>query len=175
MRRSVLVLGLVLAFCSLPAFAEEEGTRHIVGEDVDMHFMNDKVFGTVAGHPLWAIYNCGTDIKGQMDIDGTYLPFNFEYKTKGDRKIVGTFGDEEMSLGEVEKTEGGFVYHVFVGEKEHIFKIRYEKFKGGHLENSIIEGSLGKGKDLKVTVDGRLCPFGTTGIILITAGSSLLG
>ena len=101
MRRSTVALVIVLAFCSLAALAEEEGTRHIVGEDLDMFFMNDKVFGTVAGHPLWAIYNCGSDINGEMDVEGNYHKFAFEYTKGGDRKIVGNFGDNEMSLGEI--------------------------------------------------------------------------
>ena len=176
MRRVALILTVVFVFVSIATFAsEEEGTRHITGEGLDMFFMNDKVFGTVAGNPLWAIYNCGADIKGEMDVDGTYKPFAFQYTTEGDRKITGTFGSREMALGEIEKKDGGFVYHVFVGEKEHTFSIRYEKVDDGHLLNSIIEGSLGHGRDLKVTVDGRLCPFATTGIILIAVGSSLAG
>jgi hypothetical protein len=43
-----------------------------------------------------------------------------------------------------------------VGEKEHTLTIRFRKID-----------------ELKVTVDGRLCPFATTGIILIAVGSSL--
>ena len=80
----------------------------------------------------------------------------------------------DLSLGDVEKTDSGFVYHVFVGQDEYTFTIRYEKLEGEHMVNSIIEGSLGSGRDIKVTVDGHLCPFATTGIVLITAGSSLL-
>ena len=176
MRRVAWILTVVFVFVSVASFAsEDEGTRHITGEGLDLFFMNDKVFGTVEGNPLWAIYNCGTDIKGEMDVGGTYKPFAFEYTSEGDRKITGTFGSREMALGEIEKTDGGFVYHVFVGEKEHTFSIRYEKVDDGHLLNSIIEGSLGHGRDLKVTVDGRLCPFATTGIILIAVGSSLAG
>ena len=176
MRRVALMLAVVVVFGSVVAFAsEEEGTRHITGKGLDMFFMNDKVFGTVEGNPLWAIYNCGSDINGEMDVSGTYHPFAFEYTSGGDRKITGTFGSQEMALGDIDKTDGGFVYHVFVGEKEHTFSIRYEKVDDGHLLNSIIEGSLGHGRDLKVTVDGRLCPFATTGIILIAVGSSLAG
>jgi hypothetical protein len=176
MRRvtAVLIVFAFVCFGSLAIVAkEEEGTRHITGEGMDMFFMNDKVFGTVDGHPLWAIYNCGTDIKGEMDIDGSYRPFAFEYRTGGERRIHGTFGSQEMALGEIEKTDQGFVYHVFVGDEEHTFSIRYEKLEDGHLVNSIIEGSLGSGRQLKLTVDGHLCPFGTTGILLIAVGSSL--
>jgi hypothetical protein len=175
MRRIVLILGILFVLGSPIVLAEEEGTRHIVGDDVDMFFMNDKVFGTVGGHPLWAIYNCGSDIKGEMDVGGTYHEFSFKYAKEGERKIVGTFGAKEMSLGDVDKKDGGFDYHVFVGQKEHIFSIRYEKLAGGHMTNSIIEASLGDGRELKLRVDGQLCPFATTGIILISAGSSLLG
>ena len=175
MRRTTLALGIILAFSSVVVLAADEGTRHIVGDDVDMFFMNDKVFGTAAGHPLWAIYNCGADIKGEIDVGGTYHKFTFEYEKEGDRRIVGTFGTREMALGEVEKTDGGFVYHVFVGETEHLFTIRYEELEGDHMLNSIIEGSVVEGRDLKLSVDGHLCPFATTGIILIAAGSSLVG
>ena len=176
MRRVALILAVVFICGSVASFAaEEEGTRHITGQGLDMFFMNDKVFGTVEGNPLWAIYNCGSDIKGEMDVDGTYKPFAFKYTTGGDKKITGTFGSREMALGEIEKTDGGFVYHVFVGKKEHTFSIRYEKVDDGHLLNSVIEGSLGDDRELKVTVDGRLCPFATTGIILIAVGSALAG
>jgi hypothetical protein len=175
MRRTALALTLILAIGSVVALAEDEGTRHIVGDDVDMFFMNDKVFGTVEGRPLWAIYNCGSDIKGEIDVGGTYHKFSFEFGKEGERKIVGTFGAKEMSLGDVEKTDDGFVYHVFVGDTEHLFTIRYEELEGDHMLNSIIEGSVGDGPPLKLTVDGHLCPFATTGIILITAGSTLAG
>ena len=175
MKRSAITLAIVLALGCPAALAADEGTRHIVGENLDMYFMNDKVFGTVDGHPLWAIYNCGSDINGEMDVAGAYHKFSFEYRTEGERKIVGTFGSQEMSLGEVEKTDGGFVYHVFVGPEEHTFSIRYEQLEGGHMVNSIIEGSIGDGRPLRLTVDGHLCPFATTGILLIAAGSSLVG
>ena len=175
MSRYAVALGLVLFLGSLGVLAEDEGTRHIEGDGVDMFFMNDKVFGTAAGHPLWAIYNCGSDIKGEMDVGGDYHKFAFEYRKEGDRRIVGTFGDKEMSLGDVDKTDDGFVYHVFVGETEHLFTIRYEELEGDHMLNSIIEGSVVEGRDVKLSVDGHLCPFATTGIILITAGSSLMG
>lgn len=174
MKRGYVALAIVAALGCLAAMASSgEGTRRIVGEDVDMVFMNDKVFGTVAGHPLWAIYECGKDIKGEIDVDGAYREFTFEYKTEGDRKIVGKFGETEMALGQIEKQDGGFVYHVFVEGREYTFRIRYEKLEGDHMVNSIIEGSLGKGRELKVTVDGQLCPFATTGIVLIAAGSSM--
>jgi hypothetical protein len=175
MRKLAIALGIVLAFSSLAAMAADEGTRHIVGDGVDLFFMNDKVFGTVSGQPLWALYNCGSDIKGEMDAGGKYQKFAFEYREDGNRKIVGTFGDKEMSLGDIEKTDSGFIYHVFVGQEEFTFTIHYEKLESDHMLNSIIEGSLGKDLDLRLVVDGHLCPFATTGIILITAGSSLSG
>ena len=77
MKRAI-VLNLLITFTlalSGAVFASEEGTRHITGDNVDVYFMNDKVFGHVGKHPLWAIYNCGTDIKGEIDVDGTYHEF----------------------------------------------------------------------------------------------------
>jgi hypothetical protein len=159
----------------LPAFAAEEGTRHIVGDGVDMYFMNDKVFGTVDDHPLWAIYNCGSDIKGEMDVDGTYHTFSFEYHKEGDRKITGTFGSLPMALGDIDKTDGGFLYHIFIGEEEFTFSIRYEELEDEHMVNSIIQGAVEEDRRIRLTVDGHLCPFATTGIILIAAGSTLVG
>ncbi len=79
-----------------------------------------------------------------------------------------------MGLGKIEKKERKFIYHVFVGEKEYIFSIKYEKTEDGHMVNSLIEGELGKKKKIRLKVDGHLCPFATTGIILIVAGSSVL-
>jgi hypothetical protein len=43
------------------------------------------------------------------------------------------------------------------------------------MVNSVIEGSVGEGKKIALTVDGQLCPMATTGIILIAAGSLLAG
>lgn len=170
--RITLLITLVCA--GLTGYASDEGTRHITGDGADMYFMNDKVFGVVGGFPLWAIYNCGTDIKGEMDVKGTYHEFHFVYQAEGDKKITGKFGPHEMALKNIEKTDDGFLYHVLVGDKEHQFTIRYEKFEDGHLTNSIIEGDIDKGQPLKLTVDGRLCPFATTGIILISFGAALL-
>ena len=42
------------------------------------------------------------------------------------------------------------------------------------MVNSIIEGELAEGMKIKLMVDGHLCPFATTGIILITVGSLVL-
>jgi hypothetical protein len=167
---------LFLFFLALPltAFAMEEGTRHITGKEVDLYFMNDKVFGTVESRPLWAIYNCGSDIKGEIDIKGTYHKFNFQFQNEDDRKIIGSFGSLKMGLGKIEKKERKFIYHLFVGEKEYIFSIKYEKTEDEHLVNSLIEGELEKKKKIRLKVDGHLCPFATTGIILIVAGSSVL-
>ncbi len=175
MRRVLVTLPLLLVLVATVAPAAEEGTRHITGTAVDMYFMNDKVFGTVSGYPLWALYNCGSDINGEMDVKGTYHKFSFAYHQEGDKKITGTFSSQEMSLGAVDKQENGFLYHVFIGDKEHTFSIRYEALESEHLVNSVIEGALPDGKQLRLTVDGRLCPFATTGIILIAVGSSLLG
>jgi len=173
MRQSVAFLTAALALAATLGFAAEEGTRHIQGEGVDMYFMNDKVFGTVASHPLWAIYNCGTDIKGEMDVDGSYQEFAFQYHEQGDLKITGTFAGRSMALGAIDKVESGFVYHVFVEDRERTFSIRYEQLENEHLVNSIIEGQMSEDRALKLTVDGRLCPFATTGIILISLGASL--
>ena len=93
---------------------------------------------------------------------------------EGDKKITGVFGTEEISMGAIKRAESGFVYQVFIGKKEHSFSIRYERFEKGHMINSIIEGEIGDGEKIKMVVDGRLCPFATTGIILIAAGSLLV-
>jgi hypothetical protein len=175
MRRSIATLTLVLAACAVTAFTADEGTRHITGPNADMYFMNDKVFGTAGGHPLWAIYNCGSDIKGEMDLGGKYTSFAFTYLGEGDRKITGTFGTTAMALGAIDKQEGGFVYHVFVGDQEQLFSIRYQELEDAHMVNSVIEGTLPDGKVVKLSVDGRLCPMATTGIILIAAGAALVG
>jgi hypothetical protein len=175
MRHPVLAVFIALLLAATVAIAADEGTRHITGQGVDMYFMNDKVFGTVDGHPLWAIYNCGTDIKGLMDVNGTYHEFAFAYQKEGDLKITGTFAGRSMALGAIDKVEGGFVYHVFVEDREHTFSIRYQQLEDEHMVNSIIKGTLGDDRTLELTVDGQLCPFGTTGIILIAAGSSLMG
>jgi len=178
-------MALLLLTC--PALAFEEGTRHITGTGMNVYFMNDKVFGTAGrpveaendrtfprktgnGHPLWAIYNCGSDIKGEIDIDGTYHYFSFKYHRQADRIIRGKFGPLKMSLGKIEKTNTGFIYHAFVDEKESLFSIRYEKMEDDHLVNSIIEGKFQNGREIRLIVDGPLCPFATTGIIMIASG-----
>jgi hypothetical protein len=151
-----------------------EGTRHITGNRMDLYFMDDKVFGTADGHPLWAVYNCGSDIAGRIDIDGVYHELAFAYHRDGDRLITGTFGELALSMGTIEKTAGGLVYHVSVGQAVHRFTIRYEKQEDGHMVNSIISGSVGEGRPIQLTVDGRLCPFATTGIIMIAVGAALM-
>ena len=175
MRRLTATLALVLIATAGIAVAADEGTRHITGPSADLWFMNDKVFGTAGGHPLWAIYNCGSDIKGEMDIAGTFHGFAFTYHQEGEKRITGTFGDTAMSLGAIDKQDGGFVYHVWIGETEHLFSILYQQLEDEHMVNSVIEGSVGEGKKVALTVDGQLCPMATTGIILIAAGSMLLG
>ena len=42
------------------------------------------------------------------------------------------------------------------------------------MVNSIIEGKVTTGEQIKLTVDGHLCPFATTGIVMIIAGSVAL-
>ena len=150
-----------------------EGTRHITGSGMDLYFMDDKVFGTANGHPLWAIYNCGSDIAGTIDISGTYHDLTFAYHRDGDQLISGTFGTMPLAMGNIEKTAAGLVYHVVAGEIPLRFTIRYDKQEDGHLVNSIIEGSAGEGRPIRLTVDGRLCPFATTGIIMIAVGAAL--
>ena len=174
MRRFVSALAILVAFSCVPALAEEEGTRHIVGEGVDMYFMNDKVFGTFEGHPLWAIYNCGSDIQGAIDVNGTHHKFDLRFHQDGDRRITGSFGREKISLGAIRKTKRGFVYQALIGENEYSFSVRYEEIEKEHLVNSIIEGETDGGKKVKMVVDGHLCPFATAGIILIIAGSIIL-
>lgn len=150
-----------------------EGTRHIAGSGMDLYFMDDKVFGTANGHPLWAIYNCGADIVGSIDIKGSYHDLNFSYHRDGDQLITGTFGTIHLAMGKIEKTAGGLVYHVVAGETPLRFTIRYDKQEDGHLVNSLIEGSAGEGRPIRLVVDGRLCPFATTGIIMIAVGAAL--
>jgi hypothetical protein len=152
-----------------------EGTRHIAGSGLDLYFMDGKVFGTANGHPLWAVYNCGTDIVGAIDIKGTYHDLNFSYHRDGDQLITGTFGAMPLAMEKIEKTAAGLVYHVMAGSTPLRFSIRYDKQEDGHLVNSIIEGSAGKDRPIRLVVDGRLCPFATTGIIMIAVGAALAG
>ena len=152
----------------------EEGTRHITGENVNLYFMNDKVFGTVGNNPIWAIYNCSTDIKGEIDIKGKYQKFSFQYHRQGERTITGSFGSINMALGGIERKAKKLVYQVFVGDSEYTLSIRYKKIEDEHMVNSIIEGELTDQMKIKLNVDGHLCPFATAGIILITVGSLFL-
>jgi len=100
-KTSISVLLCLLAVSLGSTSASEEGTRHITGSRMDLYFMNDKVFGTAGGHPLWAIYNCGTDINGEIDIKGTYRKFTYAYHKEGQRLITGTFGPLEMAMGKI--------------------------------------------------------------------------
>ena len=68
MKRMAIVLFLVALLLPTVAFGMKEGTRHITGNETDLYFMNDKVFGVVQNRPLWAIYNCGSDIEGEIDV-----------------------------------------------------------------------------------------------------------
>lgn len=171
MKKMFLISALIVLYAGMGAFAGGEGTRHIVGENISLYFMNDKVFGTVENHPIWAVYNCGTAINGEMDINGVYQPFEFQYAKDPDRRITGTFGPLKMALGKIDPADGKFTYQVLIGDREVVFSIRYETIKDGHMVNSIIEGDLGEKGPVKLVVDGHLCPFATTGIILIVAGS----
>ena len=169
-----MVFWLLLLMAPRLALSNGEGTRHITGEGVDLYFMQDKLFGSVGGHPLWAIYRCGSEIRGEVDIGGTYHKLSFRYHREGDRIITGVFGSTPMALGKIEKREQGFVYHVFVDGEEYGFSINYTRMENEHMVNSVIEGSLPNHKEITLTVDGHLCPFATTGIILIIAGSAAL-
>jgi len=171
----VFLAGIFLLLPAGLAASPGEGTRHIAGSGMDLYFMDDKVFGTANGHPLWAIYNCGADIVGAIDIKGTYHDLNFSYHRDGDQLITGTFGAMPLAMGKIEKTGGGLVYHVVAGETPLRFTIRYEKQEDGHLVNSIIEGNAGEDRPIRLVVDGRLCPFATTGIIMIAVGAALAG
>jgi len=161
--RKIAILSVwtvLFAVLFVTGFASGEGTRHITGKNIDVYFMNDKLFGQVNNHPLWAIYNCGSDIQGEIDVN--------------DRRITGSFGREEISIGTITKTKRGFVYQALIGKNEYSFSVRYEEIEKEHLVNSIIEGETDGGKKVKMLVDGHLCPFATAGIILIIAGSIIL-
>jgi hypothetical protein len=173
-KKGLMISVLMLLAMPLSMFASGEGTRHITGIGKDIYFMDDKVFGTVNGHPLWAVYNCGSDIKGKIDIKGTYHHFSFRYQNKPDRLIIGEFGPLKMALGNIQKMGREIIYQVFVGDKTYSFSIRYERIEDEHMINSIIEGGLENGKRVYLTVDGHLCPFATTGIIMIVVGSVVL-
>jgi len=67
------------------------------------------------------------------------------------------------------------MYHVAAGETPLRFTIRYDKQEDGHPANSIIEGSTGEDHPIRLVVDGRFCPFATTGITMITVGAALAG
>jgi len=84
-----------------------EGTRHTTCRGMDLHFRDDKVLGTVNGHPLWAIYNCGADIVGTLDIGGTYHDLALTYHRDGDQLITGTFSTMTLTMGNIEKTGTG--------------------------------------------------------------------
>ena len=172
-RMTSFLLGLILLLPINLGASQGEGTRHITGSGMDLYFMDDKVFGTANEHPLWAIYNCGSDIAGTIDIGGTYHELAFAYHRDGDQLITGTFGGMAMAMNSIEKTSGGLVYNVVAGTTPLRFTIRYDKQEDGHMVNSIIEGHAGEGRPIRLMVDGRLCPFATTGIIMIAVGAAL--
>jgi len=175
MKKRILFLSVCLLITSsMLTFASGEGTRHITGSGINLFFMDDKVFGTANASPLWAIYNCGTAIKGEIDINGTYHKFDFAYHNKGSKIITGTFGPLKMSMGKIKKTSKGILYQVFVGNKKHSFSIQYEKVQDDHMINSIIQGKFDKNRPILLKANGQLCPFATTGIIMITLGAAYL-
>ena len=104
---TVTILFLMFVLVSPLTFANE-GTRHITGNDVDIYFMNDKVFGTVSGYPLWAIYNCGKDINGEMSHNGNTREFSFLYNHQGNPLINGSFGNMQMSLDGIKRQNNIF-------------------------------------------------------------------
>ena len=171
---SIIVLLLSITLITPNVAIGSEKTRHITGDGVNIYFMNDKVFGVINNHPLWAIYNCGSDISGEIDRNGTYIKFSFEYLKEGKNRIIGTFGKIKIGLGDIEKKDDKVVYNVLVDGKEYLFSIRYENFEREHMVNSIIEGTIDAGRQIRLNVDGNLCPFATTGIILIVSGAMLL-
>ena len=173
-RLRFILIGVLLCTPTLLAASSAEGTRRIAGSGMDLFFMDDKLFGTVYGHPLWAIYNCGADITGKIDLGGGYHDLVFTYHGEGDHLISGTFGALRLTMGRIEKITDGFVYPVAVGEAVYPFSIRYERQTEGHLVNSTIEGRMGEDHTIRLVADGRLCPFATTGIIMIAAGAALL-
>ena len=174
MKRMALVLFLVALLLPTVAFGMKEGTRHITGNETDLNFMNDKVFGVVQNRPLWAIYNCGSDIESEIDVGGAYQRFHFQYHHDGAQPITGSFGSLKMALGKIERKGKGFTYHVIAGDLEYEFSITYKRVEAEHLVDSLIEGQL-DGRKIELSVDGHLCPFATTGIILIVVGSAVLG
>jgi hypothetical protein len=173
MKRMAVVLFLVAMIIPTVAAGMKEGTRHITGNAADLYFMNDKVFGVVQNRPLWAIYNCGSDIEGEIDIGGSYQRFNFQFQNEGAQRITGSFGSVKMALGKIERKGKGFTYHVIAGDREYEFSITYKRVEAEHLVDSLIEGEL-DGRKISLSVDGHLCPFATTGIILIVVGSAAL-
>ena len=175
MKKRILLICICLLVLS-PSFisASDEGTRHITGSGTDLYFMNDKVFGTVNTSPLWAVYNCGSTIKGEIDIKGKYHSFNFTYQNKKSEIITGSFGSLKMSMGKIKKTKHGFLYEVYVNNKMHKLSIQYEKVQNGYMVNSIIYGEIDKARPVHLKTDGQLCPFATTGIIMISLGAAYL-
>jgi hypothetical protein len=173
MKRTAVVVVLLALLIPTVAVGMKEGTRHIIGKGTDLYFMNDKVFGVVQNRPLWAIYNCGSDIEGEIDIGESYQRFQFQFQNEGARRITGSFGSLEMALGKIERKGKGFTYHVIVGNQEVEFSISYKRVEAEHLVDSLIEGEL-DGRKISLSVDGHLCPFATTGIILIVVGSAVL-
>lgn len=173
MNKRILFSFLALWLISCPSIsASQEGTRNITGSGINLYFMNDKVFGTANTNPLWAIYNCGSSISGEMDIKGKYYTFEYAYHQKSKQIITGNFGPLKMSMGKILKTNSGFLYEVLVDSKKHTFSIQYEKVQDGHMLNSIIKGNTVNNQPIHLKADGHLCPFATTGIIMITLGAT---
>ena len=173
MKRMAFVLFLAAIIIPTVAIGMEEGTRHITGKETDLYFMNDKVFGVVQNRPLWAIYHCGSEIEGEIDMGGSYQRFHFQFQNEGPQRITGSFASLNMALGKIERKGKGFTYRVIVENNEYEFSIAYERVEAEHLVNSLIEGDL-DGRKIRLSVDGHLCPFATTGIILVVVGSAVI-
>jgi hypothetical protein len=154
------------------AAGAQEAPRRVRGSGVDLVFADDLVYGSVGGRAVWASYRCGRDIQGAMEGEGTRLEFAFTYAEKGAPRVVsGSFGGREAALERIVPVEQGFVYDLSLGEDLLEFHIRYLRNAQGHLENPVIEGRLPGRQAVRLTVDGPLCPFATTGVILIVAGA----
>jgi hypothetical protein len=88
--------------------------------------------------------------------------------------ITGDFGTLSMALGNIRQGEGKILYQVLVEDREYTFSIRYERVEDEHMVNFVIEGQTENKDKIRLTVDGHLCPFATTWIIMIVVGSVLL-
>jgi hypothetical protein len=165
------IVGLVLLALASVAGAQE-APRRIHGGGVDLQMEGDLVFGTVGGLPVWARYRCGRDIQGTMEAAGARMDFAFTYAGKdAPRLVTGSFGGREAALERILPLDQGFVYELSLGEDLLEFRIRYHRDVQGHMQNPVIEGRLPGRRAVRLTVEGQLCPFATSGLILMVAGA----